>query len=128
MQNEKFGKFTEIIFNMLVNFLKFSFYFIFFDEFYVAGYRYYDGLLIEDSLLPGKEVRFQRKPDCLEDTGAVEIYTGRKKLGYIPRKDNAYISKLLDQGVTVKGEICKRNFDDRIRKRIKITAYKEYTS
>ena len=97
----------------------------FFNEFYVAGYAYYDGEKIEDSLLEGKIVTFKREPDCVYDAKAVEIYAGRKKLGYIPRKDNDLISSLMDQGITVKGEIRKRNFDDQPRKRIKISVFRE---
>jgi hypothetical protein len=97
----------------------------FFNEFYVAGYTYYNGEQIEDSLLEGKIVTFKREPGCLYDAKAVEIYAGRKKLGYIPKKDNTLIAALLDQGITVKGKIQKRNFDDRPRQRIKISPFRE---
>jgi HIRAN domain len=97
----------------------------FFNEFYVAGYTYYDGEKIEDFLLEGKILRFKREPQCQQDPGAVEIYAGRKKLGYIPKKDNHEISQLLDYGMTIKGMICKRNFDDQPRKRIKVTPFRE---
>jgi hypothetical protein len=95
----------------------------FFNEFYIAGYRYYDGETIAESLLEGKPVHFKREPYCIYDTKAVAIYAGRKKLGYIPRKDNSIISTLMDQGVIVKGKIQKRNFDDQPRKRVKIYAF-----
>lgn len=94
-----------------------------FNEFYIAGYRYYDGEKIEDSLLEGKPVSFKREPGCIYDPKAVEIYAGSKKLGYIPREDNAVISSLMDRGVRVKGEIRKRNFDDQPRMRIKVSAF-----
>jgi hypothetical protein len=97
----------------------------FFNEFYVAGYTYYDGESIEDALLEGKIVRFKREPGCKYDPRAVEIYLGRKKLGYIPKRDNQLIASLLDRGVPIKGIISKRNFDDRPHHRIKISAYKE---
>lgn len=99
----------------------------FFNEFYVAGYRYYDGVSIEDSLMEGKIVQFKREPGCAHDPKAVEIYSGGKKLGYIPKKDNASIASLMDQGITIRGKIQKRNFDDQLRKRIKISAFKEYS-
>lgn len=95
----------------------------FFNEFYIAGYRYYDGETIADSLLEGKPVNFKREPQCIHDTKAVAIYAGRKKLGYVPRKDNAIISILMDQGVIIKGKIQKRNFDDQPRKRVKISVF-----
>ncbi|MCP5051718.1 MAG: hypothetical protein GY940_31420 [bacterium] len=97
----------------------------FFNEFYVAGYAYYEGELVEDSLLEGKAVRFERQPDCSYDHRAVEVYAAGKKLGYIPRKDNQMIAALLDNGFVIKGEIRKRNFDDRPNQRVKIAAYKE---
>lgn len=97
----------------------------FFNQFYVAGYRYYDGTGVEDSLLEGKCVRFKREPECPQDPEAVEVFAGSKKLGYIPRNDNALIARLLDEGVTIKGRICKRNFDDQPRRRIKISVFKE---
>jgi hypothetical protein len=95
----------------------------FFNEFYIAGYRYYDGETIAESLWEGKLVTFKREPHCIYDTKAVAIYAGRKKLGYVPRKDNTIISTLIDQGVIIKGKIQKRNFDDQPRKRIKISAF-----
>lgn len=95
----------------------------FFNEFYIAGYRYYDGETITESLLEGKPVTFRREPHCIHDRKAVAIYAGRKKLGYIPRKDNTIISTLMDQGVIIKGKIQKRNFDDQPRKRVKIFAF-----
>ena len=97
----------------------------FFNEFYIAGYRYYDGDKVEDALMEGKVVTFKREPNCVHDPLAVEIYTGGKKLGYIPRNDNAVVSRLMDHGVTIKGMIRKRNFDDDPRKRVKICAFKE---
>jgi hypothetical protein len=98
----------------------------FFNEFYIAGYRYYDGETIAESLLEGKPIIFKREPQCTYDTKAVAIYAGRKKLGYIPRKDNAIISTLMDQGVIIKGKIQKRNFDDQPRKRVKISVFTSY--
>jgi hypothetical protein len=95
----------------------------FFNEFYIAGYRYYDGETIAESLWEGKPVTLKRESQCIYDTRAVAIYAGRKKLGYIPRKDNTIISTLMDQGVIIKGKIQKRNFDDQPRKRIKITVF-----
>jgi hypothetical protein len=97
-----------------------------FNEFYVAGYAYYDGEKVEDLLIEGKPVRFKREPECTHDSRAVEIYAGGKKLGYIPRRDNAVISFLLDQGIDIKGKIRKRNFDDQPKKKVKICVFKEY--
>lgn len=95
----------------------------FFNEFYIAGYRYYDGETITESLWEGKPVTFKRESQCIYDSKAVAIYAGRKKLGYIPRKDNTFISTLMDQGVIINGKIQKQNFDDQPRKRVKISVF-----
>jgi len=97
----------------------------FFNEFYIAGYRYYNGERIEDSLLEGRILHLKREPKCQYDSKAVEIYAGNTKIGYIPRKDNSEISYLLDQGIPIKAMIRKRNFDDQPNKRIKIALFKE---
>jgi hypothetical protein len=95
----------------------------FFNEFYIAGYRYYDGEKVTESLLEGKPVTFKREPGCIYDPKAVEIYIGKKKLGYIPRKDNTVISSLMDRGVIIKGKIQKRNYDDVPCKKVKISTF-----
>lgn len=97
----------------------------FFNEFYVAGYRHYDGIQVEDTILEEKTVDFKREPGNPHDPKAVEIYLGRKKLGYIPQNENKAIAKLLDQGIRVGGVIGKRNYDDQPNKRVKITPFKE---
>ena len=99
----------------------------FFEEFYVAGYRHYDGHQLEENILEGKTVDFKREPQNPHDPKAVELYLGRRKLGYIPQTENKAIAKLLDQGVRVRGVIGKRNYDDRPNKKIKITPFKETT-
>ncbi len=96
----------------------------FFNEFYVAGYHYYQAEEIEDTLLEGKQVVFVREPECQFDSRAVEVYANGKKLGYIPRRDNSAIARLMDQGVVINGQICKRNFDDIPCRRVKISAYR----
>jgi len=96
----------------------------FFNEFYVAGYPYYQAEEIEETLLEGKQVYFVREPGCQHDSRAVEVYANGKKLGYIPRRDNNNIAQLMDKGITINGEICKRNFDDIPCRRVKISAYR----
>ncbi|MUV38419.1 hypothetical protein JNUCC1_02257 [Lentibacillus sp. JNUCC-1] len=54
-------------------------------DFYVAGWRYYDGENVIDQLQKGDHVRFTLDPDNPEDHKAVVVMTvNGKKLGYIP--------------------------------------------
>lgn len=64
----------------------------------VAGYRYYEGDKLRQLLTPGDPLELRREPWNVHDEKAVALYWRNRKLGYIPRVDNAVIANLLDQG------------------------------
>ena len=66
-----------------------------FQDFYIAGFKYYDGLDVIDELKTGTPITLKAEPDNPHDTAAVEIYYKDTKLGYIPRNVNSKISTLL---------------------------------
>jgi len=74
-------------------------------RFYVAGFRYYRGLELVDRLRAGDAVELRAEPDNPYDRRAIEIYWGQHKLGYVPRKENRVLSRLLAQGVPLRGHI-----------------------
>ncbi len=75
------------------------------NQFSVAGFQYYDGPRVLPVLKPGMRVRLVAQPNHPEDEFAVAIYWKRFQLGYVPRSDNKHISRLLQSGVPVVGEI-----------------------
>lgn len=76
------------------------------ERFHIAGFRYYDGLALLARLRPGDRLRLWAEPDNLYDPWAVEVFWGENKLGYVPRRQNATIYRLLVQGAAVEGRIC----------------------
>ena len=71
----------------------------------IVGMRYQSGAdeLVQD-LKPGSRVTFLREPDNEYDHRAVMAVDGRgRKIGYIPRNQNAIISALLDAGKSFYG-------------------------
>ncbi|THE13996.1 DNA-binding protein [Bacillus timonensis] len=55
-------------------------------DFFIAGWRYYDGDTIENQLQVGSKVNFELEPSNKEDNKAVIVLSDSKghKLGYIP--------------------------------------------
>lgn len=68
-------------------------------EFYVAGWRYYDGDAIADHLCIGQIVDLESEPDNPRDRNAVVILSlGNRKLGYVP----AYYSWFMNEVIRTK--------------------------
>jgi hypothetical protein len=54
-------------------------------QFYIAGWRYYEGEKVINQLQVGEEVRFRLEPENKQDSKAVMVLTKQgHKLGYIP--------------------------------------------
>lgn len=68
------------------------------DSFYIAGFTHHDGLEVIDQLVLGADVELFIEPDNPYDSEAVAIYYGNKKLGYVPKDKNSWISLMLYYG------------------------------
>ncbi|NCB08770.1 MAG: DNA-binding protein [Bacteroidia bacterium] len=93
----------------------------------VAGFSYYDG---PENLLNLKEqqpFRLQRQPGNPFDVNAVEIFAGTEKLGYLPRKENKLIARMMDQGMEVKARICRINLQNPDWESVRVEVYVEKT-
>lgn len=66
----------------------------------VAGTTHTAGIEeLEPFLRPGERLILSRMPDNPSDPNAIKIYTQeRVKLGYVPRKDNPILARLMDAG------------------------------
>jgi len=71
------------------------------NSFHIAGFQYYYGSEIINTLQIEQCLKLNNEPDNHYDRYAVEIYAGDKKLGYIPKTDNRHISRLIDEGATL---------------------------
>lgn len=67
----------------------------------VAGFQYHHGETLWPQLATGQSLTLIREPGNRFDQRAVRIDWQGEKLGYIPAKDNAAVSQLLDRGETM---------------------------
>ena len=75
------------------------------DRFWVAGFRYYEGLALMHALRCGDALTLKPEPTNPYDERAVEVLWRGRKLGYVPRRQNAVICRLLGQGATLPAHI-----------------------
>ena len=75
------------------------------ERFHIAGFRYYEGPEVVTRLRPGDALMLRAEPDNPHDPRAVAVYSGRHKLGYVPRRKNAVLSRLLAQGAAIEGRV-----------------------
>lgn len=72
-------------------------------DFYVAGFKYYDGPEILDQLKVGDELSLVREPENKHDSQAVAIFTkDGYKLGYIPAESNIVAKNIIDNNIKSK--------------------------
>lgn len=70
-------------------------------NFYIAGWKYYEGEQIVGQLKIGEKVQFQLEPDNVHDSKAVIVLTSEgRKLGYIP----AFYSEFMFQLIKKRGD------------------------
>lgn len=72
----------------------------------IAGHAYADGPRLLAQLQTGDALQLAREPGNPHDAQAVRIDWHGRKLGYVPRSDNAAIARLLDAGVALEAKIA----------------------
>ena len=81
---------------------------------YVAGVSYLNDKTVLEEIKSGDRLTLRREDNKFDDK-AIMILTGEgKKLGYVPEKDNAIFSRLMDAGkllVAYITDIQKRSID-----------------
>ena len=71
----------------------------------VAGFQYHEGAKVWPRLRPGDALDLVRESENPYDGRAVRLEWRGRKLGYVPRLDNAAVSHLLDDGRALRAEI-----------------------
>lgn len=64
-------------------------------HFYIAGFQYWDGLLVQSKLKVGQKLKLVPEPDNPFDPNAIAIYRKKTKLGFVPQKLNGELAQLL---------------------------------
>ena len=78
-------------------------------DFFVTGFKYYEGCMVFNKLKIGTELKLVRETENRYEPEAVAIYFQESKIGFIPRSENNIISKFIDQGYADAFEVrCNR--------------------
>jgi hypothetical protein len=76
---------------------------IFLFDFYIAGFKYYEGLRLIDNLKVNQTLILVQKQTNKYDNQAIEIYTEDEfKLGYVPAESNIVPFNLFKKDITIK--------------------------
>lgn len=73
----------------------------------LAGFQYYDGRVLWENMRPGDALVLVREPQNPHDASAVRVDWQGQPLGYVPRRDNADVARLLDRGERLQARIVR---------------------
>jgi hypothetical protein len=71
----------------------------------LAGFRYYAGAEVWEELRVGDRLELSRESDNAHDGNAVAVAWRGRKLGYVPKRDNAALAWGLDRGEQLQARI-----------------------
>ena len=64
----------------------------------LAGFQYHAGKQLWPQMQVGDALTLIREPDNVHDAKAVRVEWQGKKIGYVPRRENADVARLMDGG------------------------------
>lgn len=73
----------------------------------LAGFQYHAGKVVWSELRVGDALTLTREPDNPHDARAVRVDWRGHKLGYVPRRENADVARLLDNGQPLAARISR---------------------
>lgn len=73
----------------------------------LAGYRHAEAASLWTMLALGDELELEREPDNPHDANAVRVAWRGRKLGYVPRRENAALAWAMDRGETLRARISR---------------------
>ena len=73
----------------------------------LAGFQYHAGKVLWPQLRVGDALTLVREPDNAHDARAVRVEWQGRKIGYVPRRENADIARLMDGGQPLAARITR---------------------
>ncbi|HJY76317.1 MAG TPA: HIRAN domain-containing protein [Burkholderiales bacterium] len=73
----------------------------------LAGFRYHAAEEVWHELRVGDALGLEREPDNPHDPNAIAVTWRGRKLGYVPRRDNATLAWGLDRGAPLQARISR---------------------
>jgi len=89
----------------------------------LAGFRYHDAAEVFRDLRVGDALELTREPDNPHDPNAVSLSWRGRKLGYVPRRDNATLAWSLDRGDALQARISRVTAHPNPARRIEFEIY-----
>jgi hypothetical protein len=74
----------------------------------LAGFQFYDGPASWNALAEGDLLELTREPHNPHDGSAVAVHWKGRKLGYLPRGENATAARLMDQGLSLHATLASK--------------------
>ena len=72
---------------------------------WIAGTTHLEDKAVLKSIHPGDELLLQREDNKFDSRAILVLYKDKKKLCYVPEKDNIVFSRLMDAGKILKAKI-----------------------
>jgi hypothetical protein len=89
----------------------------------LAGFRYHAAAELWSDLGVGDALELVREPANVHDQNAVSLSWRGRKLGYVPRRDNAALAWALDRGQPVRARISRLTQHPNPARRIEFEVY-----
>jgi len=91
----------------------------------LAGFRYHAAAEVWDQLRVGDALMMERERDNPHDGNAVSLSWRGRKLGYVPRRENAVLAWGLDRGEPLRARISRLSQHPNPARRIEFEVYAE---
>lgn len=91
----------------------------------LAGFRYGEGAALWPLLQPGNALELVREPGNPHDPNAVRVDWRGRKLGYVPRRENAAVAWGLDRGAPLRARVSRLAEHPNRARRIEFEVYIE---
>ena len=91
----------------------------------LAGFRHHEAILVWPELKVGDPLALVREPGNPHDANAVRVEWSGRKLGYVPRAENAALAWAMDRGERVTARISRLTPHPNRRKRIEFEVFVE---
>ena len=89
----------------------------------LAGFRFHAAAEVWEDLRVGDALELSREPDNPHDANAVSLSWRGRKLGYVPRRENAVLAWSLDRGDVLRARISRLSHHPNPARRIAFEVY-----
>src|SRR5262249_33433949 len=90
----------------------------------LAGFRHYEAPAVWREVRERDRLHLVREPDNPYDSNAVRVEWRGRKLGYLPRRDNAAVARQLDRGAALEASVARlvENRNHSVRLEVEVIA------